>query len=56
MMKSYLLKKEFFINNHKEQVKEHFDFLKVPSRIVSNSAKGRTGWSTSPNKRYSRIA
>lgn len=29
MMKSYLLKKEFFISNHKEQIKEHFEFIKV---------------------------
>lgn len=29
MMKNYLIKKEFFINNRKDQIKEHFDFIKV---------------------------
>jgi hypothetical protein len=42
-MKGYLLKKEFFVNSRKDQIKEHFDFLQVAPIPRRNSAGSRQG-------------
>lgn len=52
-MKSYLLKREFFINNHKEQIKEHFDFIRVMVRRCRKSEEGPMELLTKPDKKCS---
>ena len=43
MMKSYLLKKEFFVNNHKDQIKDHFEFIKVNLNVWQELGRGAYG-------------
>ncbi len=52
MLKSYFLKREFFITNHADQIKDHFEFIKVSFNLRRKSAGEPTALSIRPNRRY----
>ena len=53
MLKSYFLKREFFITNHADQIKDHFEFIKVLLSQHRKSAGELTASCIRPSRRYS---